>query len=157
MYLRHLTVLSVSLAAFSLGCSGDSGGGRDTGAGGSAGKGGSAGTAGKAGSGGGGGTAGSGGTATGGTATGGGGTGTGGGGSSAGGSSGGSAPLPDVDWSTAPAAPVARTCVVTPGTAPAATWTNVTSNLKGHASECGNLTIVSADPCSDQVIAGIAK
>jgi photosystem II stability/assembly factor-like uncharacterized protein len=33
----------------------------------------------------------------------------------------------------------------------------VTSNLAGLASECGNLTLVAADPCSERVIAGVAK
>jgi len=41
--------------------------------------------------------------------------------------------------------------------APAATWTNATGNLAGMASECGNLGLVSANPCSGMVIAGVAK
>ncbi len=36
-------------------------------------------------------------------------------------------------------------------------WVNVTGNLAGVASECGNLTMVSANPNSDMVIAGVAK
>ena len=39
---------------------------------------------------------------------------------------------------------------------PAATWINVTGNLANMASECGNLTTISAVPGSDTVIAGIA-
>jgi photosystem II stability/assembly factor-like uncharacterized protein len=42
-------------------------------------------------------------------------------------------------------------------TAPAATWTNATGNLAGLASECGNLGLVSANPCSNMVIAGVAQ
>ena len=37
------------------------------------------------------------------------------------------------------------------------TWNNVTSNLAGMASECGNLTSVSAMPGQDAVIAGVAN
>jgi hypothetical protein len=40
--------------------------------------------------------------------------------------------------------------------APAAAWTNATGNLAGMASECGNLGLVSANPCSSMVIAGVA-
>jgi photosystem II stability/assembly factor-like uncharacterized protein len=40
--------------------------------------------------------------------------------------------------------------------APAATWINATGNLAGMASECGNLGLVSANPCSSMVIAGVA-
>ncbi len=35
-------------------------------------------------------------------------------------------------------------------------WVNVTGNLSGAASECGNLTRVSAVPASSQVLAGVA-
>jgi photosystem II stability/assembly factor-like uncharacterized protein len=42
------------------------------------------------------------------------------------------------------------------GPAPPSTWVNVTSNLAGLASECGNLTRVSARPGSRLVIAGVA-
>jgi hypothetical protein len=42
-------------------------------------------------------------------------------------------------------------------TAPAATWVNVTGNLANMASECGNLTMLSAEPCTNMVIAGVAK
>ena len=42
-------------------------------------------------------------------------------------------------------------------TAPPAAWTNATGNLAGMASECGNLGLVSANPCSNMVIAGVAK
>jgi len=41
--------------------------------------------------------------------------------------------------------------------APASTWVNVTSNLAGMQSECGNLTMLSATPNSGTVIAGVAK
>lgn len=41
--------------------------------------------------------------------------------------------------------------------APSAQWVNVTGSLAGMASECGNLTLVAADPCSGRVIAGVAK
>ena len=36
----------------------------------------------------------------------------------------------------------------------AATWVNVTGNLANMASECGNLTLLSAVPGSNTVIAG---
>ncbi len=39
---------------------------------------------------------------------------------------------------------------------PLADWTNVTSNLSGLASECGNLSFVSAKPDEDLLIAGVA-
>jgi hypothetical protein len=42
-------------------------------------------------------------------------------------------------------------------TAPPTTWVNATGNLAGMASECGNLGFVSANPCSNMVIAGVAK
>lgn len=41
-------------------------------------------------------------------------------------------------------------------TAPSATWVNATGNLAGMTSECGNLTLVSADPWSTRVMAGVA-
>jgi photosystem II stability/assembly factor-like uncharacterized protein len=41
--------------------------------------------------------------------------------------------------------------------APSAAWTNVTGMLAGLESECGNLTLVAADPCKQRVIAGVAK
>jgi hypothetical protein len=41
--------------------------------------------------------------------------------------------------------------------APAATWVNATGNLANMMSECGNLGLVSANPCSSMVIAGVAK
>jgi photosystem II stability/assembly factor-like uncharacterized protein len=41
--------------------------------------------------------------------------------------------------------------------APPSKWTNVTANLANMASECGTLTMVSAKPGSNMVIAGIAK
>src|SRR4051812_44663415 len=39
----------------------------------------------------------------------------------------------------------------------AATWVNVTGNLAGMPSECGNLTMLSASSSSDRVIAGVAQ
>jgi hypothetical protein len=42
-------------------------------------------------------------------------------------------------------------------TAPPAAWANSTGNLAGMASECGNLGLVSANRCSNMVIAGVAK
>jgi hypothetical protein len=36
-------------------------------------------------------------------------------------------------------------------------WSNVTSNLAGMSSECGNLTMLSAIPGQDAVIAGVAQ
>jgi hypothetical protein len=41
--------------------------------------------------------------------------------------------------------------------APPAAWANATGNLANMASECGNLGLVSANPCSNMVIAGVAK
>jgi hypothetical protein len=41
--------------------------------------------------------------------------------------------------------------------APSSAWVNATGNLAGLESECGNLTLVSAMPGSDLVIAGVAK
>ena len=53
----------------------------------------------------------------------------------------------------------------TPGSSPGSSrvspspgnWVNVTSNLAGMASECGNMTYVSAKPGEDLMIAGIAR
>ena len=42
-------------------------------------------------------------------------------------------------------------------TAPPSTWANATGNLANMASECGNLGLVSANPCSNMVIAGVAQ
>jgi hypothetical protein len=53
--------------------------------------------------------------------------------------------------------PVPLSCKVATSAAPAASWVNATGNLAGLASECGNLTLVAADPCTKRVIAGIAK
>jgi hypothetical protein len=56
------------------------------------------------------------------------------------------------------AKPVVMTCANQPAaTPPAATWTNVTGTLAGLKSECGNLTMISAEPCTNRVIAGVAK
>jgi len=43
------------------------------------------------------------------------------------------------------------------GQAPPSAWANATGNLAGLASECGNLTLVSATPGSSTMIAGVAK
>jgi photosystem II stability/assembly factor-like uncharacterized protein len=51
---------------------------------------------------------------------------------------------------------VAITCNVTSSAAPAPAWKNVTSNLANMKSQCGNLTLIAADPCSNKVIAGVA-
>jgi hypothetical protein len=41
--------------------------------------------------------------------------------------------------------------------APSSTWLNVTTDLANLPSECGNLTLVSADPWSPRIIAGVAQ
>jgi hypothetical protein len=56
-----------------------------------------------------------------------------------------------------PSRPVAITCDAPSTPAPAPAWKNVTANLANMPSECGNLTLIEADPCSKQVIAGVAK
>jgi hypothetical protein len=48
-------------------------------------------------------------------------------------------------------------CNMPPGTAPEMKWVNATGNLAKMASECGNLGLVSAQPCSNRVIAGVAQ
>jgi len=53
------------------------------------------------------------------------------------------------------ASPVA--CDKAPSAAPSSAWVNATGNLANMASECGNLGLVSAQPCSNRVIAGVAK
>jgi hypothetical protein len=56
------------------------------------------------------------------------------------------------------AKPVVQTCTNAPAaTVPSATWTNITGTLAGLTSECGNLTMISAEPCTGRVIAGVAK
>ena len=52
--------------------------------------------------------------------------------------------------------PIQPDCSDPPSAAPGAAWENVTGNLAGIESECGNLTIVVATPCSPQVVAGVA-
>ena len=62
----------------------------------------------------------------------------------------------DLD-SSSPAPPDARTVdydQVAP--TPAASWVNVTNNLTGKASECGNVSVVFADPRADRLIVGVA-
>ncbi|MBX7101676.1 MAG: hypothetical protein K1X89_28435, partial [Myxococcaceae bacterium] len=41
--------------------------------------------------------------------------------------------------------------------APSTTWTSVTSNLAGMASECGNVSLVAAHPSSDLLITDVAQ
>lgn len=55
--------------------------------------------------------------------------------------------------------PVTTACDEDPpvAEAPPPQWTNATGSLANMASECGNLTLVSAKPCSTAVIAGVAK
>jgi hypothetical protein len=52
--------------------------------------------------------------------------------------------------------PVVPDCTDEPSPAPSPAWENVTGNLANMPSECGNLTIVVATPCSPQVVAGVA-
>jgi hypothetical protein len=51
----------------------------------------------------------------------------------------------------------ADAAAATPGFQPPSTWVNVTGNLANMPSECGNLTLVSAVPGSDRIIAGVAR
>jgi hypothetical protein len=53
--------------------------------------------------------------------------------------------------------PVQPDCSDEPSPAPSAAWQNVTGNLANMPSECGNLTLVVATPCSPQVVAGVAQ
>jgi photosystem II stability/assembly factor-like uncharacterized protein len=121
----------------------NAGGSAGTGAGGSAGNAAGSGTGGSSGSSGAsaGGSSGSAGSSGAGGSSGSAGSSTGGSSGSGGGSALSykcSTPLPDV-------------------AAPPAAWTNSTGNLAGMASECGNLGLVAADPCSNRVIAGVAN
>ena len=59
------------------------------------------------------------------------------------------APPATVPSTTVPSAPVV---LPTSGS-----WSNVTANLAGAASECGNLTMVSGVPGQDAIIAGVAN
>src|SRR5262245_22198344 len=43
------------------------------------------------------------------------------------------------------------------GPAPSSSWVNATGNLANMASECGNLTMLSAVPGTGAIIAGVAK
>jgi photosystem II stability/assembly factor-like uncharacterized protein len=56
-------------------------------------------------------------------------------------------------------APLSLRCDDAPAqvAAPSSKWVNATGNLAGMTSECGNLGLVSANPCSSMVIAGVAK
>jgi photosystem II stability/assembly factor-like uncharacterized protein len=49
-----------------------------------------------------------------------------------------------------------RSTVASEATAPGATWTPVTANLAGMASECGNISLVSARPDRDQLIVSVS-
>jgi len=72
-----------------------------------------------------------------------------GGGSAAGAATGGT--------SAAGSGTVIEGCDTPPSAAPAEHWVNATGNLAKMASECGNLGLVSAQPCSNRVIAGVAQ
>jgi hypothetical protein len=48
-------------------------------------------------------------------------------------------------------------CDTPPSAAPEMKWINATGNLAKLPSECGNLGLVSAQPCSNRVIAGVAQ
>lgn len=87
--------------------------------------------------------------------------GSGGDGSGGGGASTTSATMGTTATSTAAgpstgSGPITPDCSEPPSAAPGAAWENVTSNLANMPSECGNLTLVVATPCSTQVIAGVA-
>jgi hypothetical protein len=43
------------------------------------------------------------------------------------------------------------------GTAPAASWTNITGSLAGMSSECGNAAAIFASPWEDMLVTGIAR
>jgi hypothetical protein len=92
---------------------------------------------------------GSAGSSAGGNKSGAGGAGTGGGGSSGVGGAGGSVGTGMLTYMCADMAPDVA--------APPSTWVNSTGNLANMQSECGNLGLVSANPCSNMVIAGIAQ
>jgi hypothetical protein len=57
--------------------------------------------------------------------------------------------------STAP--DTATTATTVAGGAPTASWVDAAANLAGLASECGNLSLLSARPDRDMVIAGVAQ
>jgi photosystem II stability/assembly factor-like uncharacterized protein len=57
---------------------------------------------------------------------------------------------------TGPATPTTQAAATTTSTTPTGPWTDVTGNLAGLASQCGNLSLVATDPLSDRVIAGVA-
>ncbi len=63
------------------------------------------------------------------------------------------------DGGTDDGGPISTACDERPpvADAPPPQWTNATGSLAGMASECGNLTLVSAKPCASTVIAGVAK
>lgn len=66
--------------------------------------------------------------------------------------------VPDLPIGTlAPvSAPDSGSVAATPPPAVGTAWQNVTANLAGHPSECGNLTMVAAQPGTDVVLAGVA-
>jgi hypothetical protein len=63
----------------------------------------------------------------------------------------------DADSGSAGRAQTSAGCDMPVAAAPSPSWTNVTGMLAGLESECGNLTLVAADPCKNRVIAGVAK
>ncbi len=97
-----------------------------------------------------------------GSANSGGGNANGGNGTSTGGSPGGSVGMPQAGTS-ASGAPAAGGSAGGPpmpdpvGGTPEAKWVNVTGNLAGMTSECGNLGRVDADPQVDLLIVGVAQ
>jgi len=76
-----------------------------------------------------------------------------------GGGEGGSAGKGDAGGSTGGKAPgiPRQGCDLKPSDAPEMKWVNATGNLANMQSNCGNLGLVSAQPCSNRVIAGVAR
>lgn len=83
----------------------------------------------------------------------------GGGGGGAGGRGGGSSGASGAGGGSGGGGPLSFMCADAPAdlAAPAATWVNATGNLANMPSECGNLGLVSANPCSTMVMAGVAQ
>lgn len=81
---------------------------------------------------------------------------TSGGGGGGGGSSGAPVPGPPLPAVTGMRPVVANVQLPAGIVAPSTSWVNVTSNLANLSSECGNLSLVSADPWSARMIAGVA-
>ena len=72
------------------------------------------------------------------------------------GSAGGSS-MPSAGSSTGGGGIVVEGCEKPANAAPEMKWVNATGNLAKMASECGNLGLVSAQPCSNRIIAGVAQ